>query len=252
MNNKSAPVLASALLVLAGCLISPASLGAQTVRLHGSITLAKIITEQKASIEGQTGLKLEIVGNGSGRGLSDLAGGQADVALAAGSIQGVADAMNKEKPGSLDVTGLQATPLPSVALVFVINPSAGVKALTEAQARDVLTGKTANWKEVGGADMPIKVVLPVAGDGVRVAVQEQILNGTDFIKDAILRNSAKDIPPVISQLPGSISFLSDKNASGLTTVACEKHLQMSQLLVTKGEPAGDVKKIVDSVTAIIK
>jgi len=137
-------------------------------------------------------------------------------------------------------------------MLFVINPSAGVKSLTEAQAREVLTGGVTNWKDVGGADLPIKVVLPFAGDGVRVTVQEQILNGADFVKDAVLRNSAKDIPPVIKQLPGSVSCLSEKNATGLTTVEYEKPIHISTLLVTKGEPAGDIKKVVDAVKGLVK
>jgi phosphate transport system substrate-binding protein len=220
--------------------------------VHGALTLSKLVTEQKAALETQTGLKLEIVGNGSGRGLADLAGGQADIALLSGPLNGVAAALNGEKPGTVDVTGLRGVSLPGVKLLFVVNPSAGVKSLTEAQARDVLSGKTANWKEVGGADLPIKVVLPVAGDGARVTVQEQVLNGADFVKDAIVRNSSKDIPPVIGQLPGSVSFLSEKNATGLTTVAYEKDLQMPSLLVTKGEPAGEVKKVVEAVKGIIK
>jgi phosphate transport system substrate-binding protein len=252
MKNKFTRVVSASLGVLAGCLIGPAPLGAQTVRVHGATTLSKILTEQQPALEAQTGLKLEIVGNGSGRGLTDLIAGQADIAMLAGSVTGIADALNKEKPASVDASGLQGTPLPSVKLLFVINPSAGVKSFTEAQARDVFTGKVANWKEVGGADLSVKVVLPAVGDGARVTTQEQVLGGADFVKDAIVRNSSKDIPPVIGQLPGSVSFLSEKNAAGLTTVAYEKDLQMPSLLVTRGEPAGDVKKVVDAVKGIIK
>jgi len=208
--------------------------------------------DQKAALETQTATQLEIVGNGSGRGLADLVGGQADIALLAGSIKSIAAAMNKEKPGSVDITGLQGSELPGVKVLIVIHPAAGVKSFTEAQARDVLTGKATNWKEVGGADMPIKVVVPFAGDGARVSVQEQLLNSADFVKDAIVRNSSKDIPAVIKQLPGSVSFLSAKNAEGLTTVVCEKDLQMPSTLVTRGQPDGNVKKVVDALKGIIK
>lgn len=230
----------------------PVELHAQTVRLHGGVTLAKLIADNQQAIEAQSGTKLEVVGNGSGRGLADLAAGQADVALIAGSLKGVADAVNKEKAGSVDPSGMKETPVNSVKLVFVVNPANGAKSLTEAQARDVFSGKVANWKDVGGADVPVKVVLPFVGDGARVTVQEELLKGADFAKDAIVRNSSKDIPPVITQLPGSISFLSTKNAEGLTTVACEKDLKMPNLLVTKGDPAGDIKKAMDAIKGVIK
>ena len=244
-------VITTAMLLSALCLAT-SPLQAQLVRLHGATTLAKLITDQKAALETQTGVKLEIVGNGAGRGLLDLAGGQADVAMLAGSLKGVAEAMNKEKPGSVDITGFKETPLTSMKLVFAINPAAGVKSVTEAQARDLCTGKITNWKEAGGADVPVKLVLAFAGDGARVSLQEQLLNGADFAKDAILRNSSKDIPPVLGQLPGSFSCLSEKNATGLTTVTCDKDIQMPMLLVTKGEPAGDAKKVTEAIKGAIK
>ena len=233
-------------------LASPVSLEAQTIRLHGALTLSKLIIDQKPVLESQTSLQLEVIGNGSGRGLADLAGGQADIALLAGPLKGVADALNHEKPGTVDVTGMREVALAGVKLTFVVHPSAGVKSLTEAQARDVLTGKVTNWKDVGGADLPIKVVLPVVGDGARVTVESEVLNGADFTKDAIVRNSSKDIPPVIKQMPGSVSFLSRKNAADLATVTYEKDLQMPSLLVTKGEPAGAVKKVLDAIQGVIK
>ena len=244
-------ILTTSMLLGVLCLTT-SPLQAQTVRLHGAITLSKLITDQKAALETQTGLKLEIVGNGAGRGLMDLAGGQTDVAMLAGSLKGVADAMNKEKPGSVDITGFKEMPLASMKLVFVINPAAGVKSLTEAQARDLCTGKITNWKDAGGADVPVKLVLPFAGDGARVSLQEQLFNGADFAKDAILRNSSKDIPPVLGQLAGSFSCLSEKNATGMTTVACDKDIQMPLLLVTKGEAAGDAKKVTEAIKGVIK
>jgi phosphate transport system substrate-binding protein len=245
--DLSLPALAMAL-----CMFSIPGLQAQTVRLQGAVTLSKLITEQQSAIESQAGVKLEVVGNGTGRGVSALLGGQADIALVAGSLKGAADAMNKEKPGSVDITGLRENPVSSVKLLIVVHPAVGAKTLTDAQLKDVLTGKATNWKDVGGADQPVKLVLPFAGDGARITVQELVMNGADFAKDPILRNSSKDIAPVITQLPGSISFLSEKNAAGLSSVAVEKPLSMPLILVTKGEPDGAVKKVVDAVKTVIK
>ncbi len=231
---------------------TPTTSNAQTVRLHGAVTLSKLISDQQAALESKAGVKLEVVGNGSGRGLTDLAAGQADIAVIAGSLKGVAQAVNQEKPGSVDPAGMKETAVNSVKLVLVVNPANGVKALTEAQARDLFSGKITNWKDVGGADQPVKIVLPFVGDGSRVIVQEEMLKGGDFAKDAIVRNSSKDIPPVIAQLPGAISFVSAKLAEGLAAATYEKDLLMPNLLVTKGDPAGDVKKVVDAVKSVIK
>ena len=229
------------------------SVNAQTVRLHGAVTLEKLLLEQKQALESQTGVKLEIVGNGAGRGLVDLGGGRADVAMIGGTLKGVAGAMNKEKAGSVDVTGMREIPLTRVKIALVTHAAVGVKSLTEAQARDVLTGKATNWKEVGGIDVPIKVVLPFAGDGSRITMQEVLLKDAEYAKTAIVRNSAKDVAVVLKQLAGSCSILSVKNVEpGLAIVTLDKDVELPMQLVVKGEPTGDVKKVVDAAKAGIK
>ena len=223
------------------------------VRLHGAVTLEKIVNQQKTAIEAQAGVPLEIVGNGSGRGLADLAGGSADIGMIGGSLKGVADAMNKEKAGSVDTSGMKEIPLTGIKIAIVAHAGVGVKSLTEGQLRDILTGKTANWKEVGGPDLPVKLVLPFAGDGVRITLQESVLKEAEFAKSAVVRNSNKDIPVVISQLPGSCSILSVKNVeAGIATIATEKEYIMPMQFVVKGEPASEVKKVVDTAKALIK
>jgi phosphate transport system substrate-binding protein len=233
------------------CLVQ--GLPAQTIRLHGAVTLEKLVGAQKGTIEAQTGVKLEIVGNGAGRGLADLSGGQADIAMLAGPLKGVAEAMNSEKPGSVDTAGMKEFALSSIKIAVVTHPAVGIKSLTTSQLRYVLTGKVSNWKEVGGADLPVKVVLPFAGDGARIALRDQVLDGADYIKTAVVRNSAKDVGVVLAQLPGSCSVLSVKNVEdNLVIVATDKELTMPLQLVTKGDPAGDVKKVVEATKGLVK
>lgn len=226
---------------------------AQTVRLHGAVSLAKNLEAKKAALESQSGVKLEIVGNGAGRGLVDLTGGQADIGLLAGPLKGVAEVMNKEKPGSVDISQMTETPIGSSKVGFVTHPGAGVKSVTQAQLRDILSGKIANWKDVGGADLPIKLVLPFPGDGSRVTAQTVLLPGEDFAKGAIVRNSSKDICVVVAQLPGACAIISSANIEGnVASPTMEKELIMPWSLVVKGEPAGDIKKVIEAAKASAK
>lgn len=236
------------------CLFScPTVQAAGPVRLHGSVALAKTIESQKAAIESQSGAKLEVVGNGAGRGLADLNANQAELGLLAGALKPVADAMNKEKAGSVEITGMKEIPLSTVKVVFLTHAAVGLKAMTDAQARDVLMGKVTNWKEVGGPDLPIKVVLPFGADGARVAFQAGLLQGADYTKNAITRNSAKDIASVVSQLAGACSVLSVPNVEGaVTVVKLEQEQLMPLQLVVKGDPSAEVQKVIDAVKAAVK
>jgi phosphate transport system substrate-binding protein len=246
--------LVGSLGLLCGLTLAASSLPAQTpVRLHGAVTMEKLLAAQKQAIESQTGARLEIVGNGSGRGLADLASGLADVAMIGGSLKGVAEAANQEKPGTVNPAGMVEIPLLSVKLVIVVHSGVGVKSATADQLRDLLSGKIKNWKELGGADLPVKVVLPFAGDGARISLQESILKDTAFTKDAILRNSAKDLGVVVTQLPGACSFLSVKMAdASMATLSVDKELLMYLQFVTKGEPTGDTRKVLDLAKTLIK
>lgn len=231
----------------------PMAGSAQTVRLHGAVALSKMMTAQKSAIESKAGAQLEIVGNGAGRGLADLCGGQADIAMLAGSLKDVANAMNKEKAGSVDITGLNEIAITSTKVLFVTHPAAGVKSLTDQQVGDVLVGKAVNWKEVGGADMPIKVVLPFGADGSRVTYQSKMLQGADYTKNAIVRNSSKDVAAVLAQLPGTCSILAAINVEGnMVAVTTEKEVMMPFAVVLKGQPSGAVQKVIDATKLMIK
>jgi phosphate transport system substrate-binding protein len=234
-------------------LAAATAVAADAVRLHGAVSMEKLFAGQKQAIESQCGVTLELVGNGSGRGLADLSAGLADIAMIGGSLKAVAEATNKEKPGSVNPAGMQEVPLASLKIAVVTHPGLGLKSLTAAQLRDVYAGKVKSWKDVGGPDVPVKVVLPFAGDGARVSIQEALLKEVEFAKDAILRNSSKDICTVVTQLPGSCGFVTVKNISGeVATVSVDQELLMPMQLITKGEPAGGIKKVVDMAKTVIK
>jgi len=243
---KSIAALGCALAALQGA-------NAQTVRMHGAVAFSNMADAQKAAIESKSGVKIEVVANGSGRGLMDLVGGQADIALVAGPLAAVAEVMNKEKPGSLDVSQMKEILIMTSQTVIMANPGVGVKKLTDAQMSDVLTGKVTNWKEVGGADIPIKVVLPFSGDGSRIMVRNTLFPGRDYSAKAIIRNSAKDLCVVVAQLPGACSVTGKQNVEGnIIVIATDHDIMIPWSAVVKGDPAGDVKKDIDALAAILK
>ncbi|HEX2727645.1 MAG TPA: substrate-binding domain-containing protein, partial [Beijerinckiaceae bacterium] len=54
--------------------------------------------------------------------------------------------------------GLETTPIVRISSAFFVHPSARVRAVTTKQLTDIYSGKIDNWKQVGGADLKIKVV----------------------------------------------------------------------------------------------
>ena len=55
-------------------------------------------------------------------------------------------------------SGLVYKPVAILPSAIFVNPNAGVNSLTTKQLASVFTGQIQNWKEVGGADVRIRVV----------------------------------------------------------------------------------------------
>jgi phosphate transport system substrate-binding protein len=97
-----------------------------------------------------------------------------------------------------------------------------VKELTLAQLADIFTGKTRNWKEVGGADAPIVVYSRENSSGTYEFFKEHVLQGKDFAVGA-------------QTMPGTAAVLQavakDKNGIGYGGAAYgagAKHLKVKR------------------------
>jgi phosphate transport system substrate-binding protein len=80
--------------------------------------------------------------------------GRIDIALASHGIV-VAD---------VERQGLSAHHVADVPVGFGVHASAGVGSLTEAQICDIYGGRVTNWKQLGGADMPIAAATRPRGE----------------------------------------------------------------------------------------
>ncbi len=73
--------------------------------------------------------------------------------------------------------GLSYIPFADDGVVFLVSRDAKVRELTSAQIRRILSGAIANWKEVGGADSPIRVICRPPHSSVSAAVGAALFGG---------------------------------------------------------------------------
>ena len=165
--------------VLGAALVAALSLGmalqaqAGEVTVHGSTTVASnIMLPHKSDIEMLSGQALKVVANGSSRGVLDPAAGSANMAMISAPLETTLKKINKKKPGATAGMSLIAHRVGTTRVAFVVHPSNPVKSLTLAQVADLMSGKIKNWKDLGGKDAPILVVMVDTG---RSIVQPLIL-----------------------------------------------------------------------------
>lgn len=118
---------------------------AEKLTLTGSSTLAPMVTElAKRFMAANPGVEIAVEGGGSSRGAADALSGKADIGMVSRALH----------PGEKN---LFVFTIARDGIALVVHGSNPVKSLSRAQVIDILSGKTVNWKAVGGNDAPINV-----------------------------------------------------------------------------------------------
>ena len=141
-------------------------------------------------------------------------------------------------------------------IAVIARKDCGVESLSEEQLQDIFAGDIANWKEVGGADLSILVVVPGEDTAAHKNFRRQVMKDKDIEHDFMAYDSTMVIEAIKYFPCGSISFISQGAAvqhEELRTLKIDglspkdKAYPYHQIFyyVTKGEPAGGLKKFVD-------
>lgn len=246
-SKKLVPALATAVLLLSSASLH--TVAAAELKISGAAAVAgAIVMPNKAALEKDTGLTLNVTVNGDGNGLKDLAAGKVDAAMVAAPIKVTEANLNKAAPGSLSAAGLEMAPIGQIGISFIVNAANPVKSLTEAQLKDILTGKITSWKDVGGADKPILVVAEAVGFGTRSNIVASLLGGTEITDKARIMQALAQVGQVVGQAPDAIGYGNAATIKSSGAVAAIPGVTVKQPLgiATKGAPSADVKKLIEA------
>ena len=116
----------------------------------------------------------------------------------------------------------------------VIHPDNPVRTARLRDIGKILTGEISNWKQLGGPDLPIRVVAVREGGGVLATVEARLLGPAHIAApDAIRVQVGTQIVRVVAQEPGAI---------GITQLAIVK--SSSAVEITTDEPIEQVLSLV--------
>jgi phosphate transport system substrate-binding protein len=219
------------------------------LRVHGSTTVESALEGKHAELENLVGRKIEFSATNTTAGLASLAAGRADMAMLSSPIEEVANRLNERTPGSIDLSQFRAAFIGQAKIAFIVNPRNRIRKLSAGQLTEIFTGKTTNWKEVGGADAPITVVTLLNASPL---VQNSLLRGAQITSAARLMPTATQIPVVVAQEPNAIGIISTTHVKGPTSlVQTDVEISVPLLLVTKGEPKPAEKLLIDAARKLL-
>jgi ABC-type phosphate transport system substrate-binding protein len=90
---------------------------------------------------------------------------------------------------------------------FIANRADGASSLTIKQIAGLLTGTIANWNEVGGANVPVKIVSRGASSGVTQLVERKFLNGKKASAADSVAPATGTAVDEVKRTPGAISVV---------------------------------------------
>jgi phosphate transport system substrate-binding protein len=146
------------------------------------------------------------------------------------------------------------------AIAAIVHPANPVRDLTMEQLTKIFLGEITNWKEVGGKDMPITVIIREAGSGTRAAFEDMVHEDIDPVPTIILVGTG-GVRAGVAGDPSAISYITtaavDETVRALkidgveptaeAVLAGDYGIARPFLFVTKGEPSPLEQKFIDFV-----
>lgn len=227
---------------------------AETVVLQGSTTFeAQILTPHKRLIEVASGHELQVIANKTTPGLLALLEGKADLAMISTPLEAAVRLARKDYP-ERPYEQLRSFLISQTRVAFGVHPSNPLRSISLDALRKVLAGQIENWSELGGADLPIRLVMVRDGGGVKLTVENEMLAGEPIkAKDPILVPNGPRIIRVVEQEPAAL---------GLTQYNLVERFKLPELipnrvvvqqlsLVTLGEPNPAAKAVIEAARNVM-
>jgi phosphate transport system substrate-binding protein len=227
----------------------------------GSTALQPLVDAAAKQYEAScTAARIDVQGGGSGTGLTQVVAGAFQI--------GNSDVKAEDKLKPEDASTLVDHIVARQGWVMVLNRDVtGVTNLTKQQATDIWTGKVTNWKDVGGNDEAIVLVIRPASSGTRSTFKKVVLGGAEEAQGTALQEDSNGaVAQAVSTTGGSTSVVGfafyQQNKDKLTAVGLEgveasvdnmKNgtylLQADGHMYTKGQPSGLAKSFLDYITS---
>lgn len=132
---------------------------------------------------------------------------------------------------------LREIPIAIDGLAIAVNPSLNLPGLTLEQLKAIYTGQVTNWKQVGGADLPITAFSRDAKSGGTVELFiEQVLNKQAFGSSVQIVSTTTEALRKLGATPGGIYFASAPEVVPQCTVKSIVIARSNQFIAPYQEP----------------
>jgi len=196
----------TAIWILSGC--SRQSQQASSIQIKGSDTMVNLGQAwAEEFMKANPKISVAVTGGGSGTGIAALLSRTCDIAELSRELKPEELTMARQR--GLDP---QQITVALDGLAVVVHPANPLSQLTMDQLAAVFSGAVTNWKEIGGADLPIVVLSREVNSGTHVYFKEHVLRGNrtdgraEFAANALMLPSSQAIADEVAHNQGAIGY----------------------------------------------
>lgn len=243
-----------ALAIVAGIQLVPnvSWSASETLEISGGTTpWSQVIAPRLGDLKAM-GIELRFRGVGTGRGVLAVIDGKVPVAAVGDtledSISAAIKAARVENRAISIPPNLTFTKIGTDEQVVIVHKTNPVAELSKAQLKDIATGRLTNWKQVGGPDLAIKVVVTEPSLAPGQFFRKTIMDGEDYVQDAIEVRSPREVITLVSRHAGAIGAAADvhmKEAPEEARMVKGPTIMRPLGLITVGPPQGVAKKVTE-------
>jgi ABC-type phosphate transport system substrate-binding protein len=241
-------VLAVAIMLLAA-LIVPAR--AEVIRVLGSTTFtSELMVPHQIEIEHLSRQSILVLPSRSNLGIFGLFEGN-QLAMISSSMNELLDELKREKPG-LAYDRLQVFHITKTRAVFSVNRLNPVQFSDLKSIARILDGTVTSWRQLGGADLPIRLVMVREGGGVQAAIEGQ-LHLRVTASNPIFVELTAQVNKVVERLPEALGLAQFETLrqGDVVELKTDRPIVQELNLVTLGEPSPAVRAVIDAVRKVV-
>lgn len=179
------------------------------------------------------GISIRVDGGGTASGIKQLINGEIDICTASRNLKPDEAKQLADYYGSLGLVFLIAKD----ALSIFVNENLPINNLTTTQLKKIFKGEITNWKELGGPDSLIQIVIRNPNSGTYLYFKDHVLEGEDYYRDAIIISTTREIVNFVEKNYSAIGY------GGMGYKGNVKHIRIDSIEPTEANVRNDTYPI---------
>ena len=235
------------LALVASMVFGSTAMGEEIKAGGGGAPMDGYLKPVKEAFEISTGITLNLNFSSATLAFKQLIAGELDLSTAGLAYADLLKTAKKENIEVADPSAYVATEIGASKIYTVTHKDNPVTALTMEQLKGIFTGKLTNWKEVGGNDAPILIVLSSINPATNAAFRKLAMGEAPFATDVVDAGRFEDVREKVAANPEAVAFGPVTMLDATLKTVKTPEVARPVIVITKGAPSAKVQKLISFI-----